>query len=86
MKCSPAVQPQQTIALIVGAQLVTLAPVLAPSDQLTFSLQGFKAGTYLLRLRIDSVDSIPVSTPAASANGTQPAPMQFDPNQQLVLS
>ena len=86
VKCSPAVQPQQTIALIVGAQLVTLAPVLAPSDQLTFSLQGFKAGTYLLRLRIDSVDSIPVSTPAASANGTQPAPMQFDPNQQLVLS
>jgi hypothetical protein len=86
VNCSPAVQPQQTIALIVGSQLVSLEPVPAASSQLSFSLQGFAAGTYLLRLRIDSVDSIPVASPPAPGNASQPAPMQFDPNQQLVLS
>lgn len=84
--CSPAVQPEQTIALIVGSRLISLAPVSAASSQLHFSLQGFTAGTYLLRLRIDSADSIPVVSPPEAGNGTQPTPMQFDPSQQLVLS
>ena len=86
VNCSPAVLPQQTIALIVGSQLVSSAPVQAATSQLSFSLQGFTGGTYLLRLRIDSVDSIPVAGPPAPGNANQPAPMQFDPNQQLVLS
>jgi hypothetical protein len=87
VNCSPAVQPQQTIALIVGSQLVTSEPVQAASSQLSFSLQGLAVGSYLLRLRIDSVDSIPVvSPPPAPGNANQPVPMQFDPNQQLVLS
>jgi len=84
--CSPAVQPQQAIALIVGSQLVSLAPVTAASTQLSFSLQGFTAGTYLLRLRVDAVDSIPVVTAPAPVNANQPTPMQFSANQQLVLS
>jgi hypothetical protein len=86
VNCSPAVQPQQTIALIVGSQLVSLEPVQAASSQLSFSLQGLTAGTYLIRLRIDSVDSIPVVSPPAPGNASQPTPMQFDPSQQLVLS
>ena len=86
VNCSPAVQPQQTIGLIVGSQLVTSEPVQAAGSQLSFSLQGFTAGTYLLRLRIDSVDSIPVVSLRAPGNANQPAPMQFDANQQLVLS
>ena len=85
--CSPAVQPQQTIALIVGSQLVPSAPVPAATSQLTFSLRASpRAPPYLLRLRIDSVDSIPVVSSAAPVNANQPTPMQFDPNQQLVLS
>lgn len=86
VNCSPAVQPQQTIALIVASRLVPSEPVPAASSQLSFSLQGFTAGTYLLRLRIDSVDSIPVLSSPAPGNANQPVPMQFDPNQQLVLS
>jgi len=87
VNCSPAVQPQQTIALIVGSQPVASEPVQAASSQLSFSLQGFTAGSYLLRLRIDSVDSIPVlSPPPAPGNANQPVPLQFDPNQRLVLS
>ena len=86
VNCSPAVQPQQTIALIVGSHLVPSQPVQAASSQLSFGLQGFTRGTYLLRLRIDSVDSIPVVSPPAPGTANQPVPMQFDPHQQLVLS
>lgn len=89
VNCSPAVQPQQTIALVVGSQLVTAEPVQAASSQLSFSLQGFTASPdpYMLRVRVDSVDSIPVaSPPPAPTNANQPVPMQFDRNQQLVLS
>jgi hypothetical protein len=86
VSCSPEVQPQQTISLIVGSQVVSLPPVKAPTGKLSFSLEGFAAGTFLLRLRIDSVDSIAVAAPASPANPYQPTPMQFDPNQQLVLS
>jgi hypothetical protein len=88
VNCSPAAQPQQRIALIVGSQLVPSVPVPAATSQLSFSLVGFTASPSprLLRLRIDSVDSIPVVSPAAPVNPNQPAPMQFDPNQQLVLS
>lgn len=88
VNCSPPVQPQQTVALVVGSQPVSLEPVQAASSQLVFSLQGFTAADspYLLRLRIDSVDSIPVVNPSAPGNPNQPTPMQFDPNQQLVLS
>lgn len=59
VSCVPAVQPHQSVALIVGSQLVTPAPIQTATEQLTFNLQGFSAGTYLLRLRVDSVDSIP---------------------------
>ena len=90
VNCSPAVQPEQTIALIVGSKPVLFAPVPAATSQLTFSLQGFTAGNYLLRLRIDSVDSIPVIIPPAPeptpVNMNQPVLMQFDPSQQLDLS
>jgi len=87
VNCSAEVQPQQTIALVVGSRLVTAAPLQSASSQLSFSLTGFTAGTYLLRLRIDSVDSIPVAgPPPGPVNANQPVPMQFDPNQQLVLS
>jgi uncharacterized protein DUF4255 len=86
VNCSPAVQPQQTIALIVGSRPVSPVPVHAATSQLSFSLRGFVKGTYLLRLRIDSADSIPVVGPPPPGNVNQPVPMQFDPNQQLVLT
>ncbi len=84
--CSPAVQPQQTIALIVGSRPVPSEPVPAATSQLRFGLHGIGPGTHLLRLRVDSVDSIPVVNVPAAGNGNQPTPMQYDPNQQLVLS
>jgi hypothetical protein len=86
VNCSPAVQPRQTVALIVGAKPVSSTPLQTATSRLSFSLRGFSKGTYLLRLRVDSADSIPVLSPSPPGNVNQPAPMQFDPNQQLVLA
>jgi hypothetical protein len=86
VNCSPSVQPRQTIALVVGTHVVPSAPVQAASSQLSFSLRGFTTGTYLLRVRVDQTDSIPVASLPAPGNASQPAPMQFDPNQRLVLT
>ena len=86
VNCSPEVQPQQTIALIVGSQLVSAAQLAEASSQLSFGLRGFTAGTYLLRVRIDQADSIPVTTKPPPADPGAPPSRQFDPNQKLVLT
>jgi hypothetical protein len=77
--CSPPVAALQTVALVVGSQIVagdTGAAGSQPRTSLAFSLQGFTAGSYVVRLRVDGQDSIPV---VAGQTG-------FDPNQRLVLS
>lgn len=85
IKCAPPVEAGQTIALVIGDRVVAIPPLDAASDQLTFALSGFAAGTYTLRLRIDSVDSIPIAAPIAAA-GAGPAPMPIDPAQQVALT
>ena len=83
IKCAPPVEPGQTLALIVGDQLIVAPPLAKASDELTFIVTGLAAQTYTMRLRVDSVDSIPVAAPA-EANGA--APMQIDPAQQVALT
>jgi hypothetical protein len=84
--CSPAVQPQQTIALIVGSRPVLAEPVTAAASQLSFGLQGFTPGKYLLRVRIDQTDSIPVAGLPVPPDTDPPTPLQYDPDQYLVLA
>ena len=77
--CSPPVLASQTVALVVGSQIVAGTPGAVgsePRQSLSFTLQGFTAGSYVLRLRVDGQDSIPVVAGQTS----------FDPNQSLVLS
>jgi len=77
--CSPPVQPLQSIALVVGDSIVAGSPGAAgsvPRTSLPFTLTGFTAGTYVVRLRVDGQDSMPVV----------PGQTSFDPNQSLVLS
>jgi hypothetical protein len=85
VRCAPPVEAGQTIALIIGDRVIAAPPLDQAGDQLTFALSGFTAGTYTLRLRIDSVDSIPVSAPIAPADAG-PAPMPIDPAQQVALT
>ena len=77
--CSPPVAALQTVALVVGSQIVAGATGAAgsqPRTSLAFTLQGFTAGSYVVRLRVDGQDSLPVIAGQTS----------FDPGQSLVLS
>jgi hypothetical protein len=77
--CSPPVTAAQATGLVVGQQIVAgaaAAPGSAPRTSLSFALQGFGPGSYVVRLRVDGQDSIPVL----------PGQLEFDRRQSLVLS
>jgi hypothetical protein len=80
------VMPGQSVALLVGSQLIAGASVKAATTTLAFSSTSLVSGTFPLRLRVDGVDSIPVAVVSSPTNPYQPTPLQLDPNQQLVLS
>jgi len=77
--CSPPVLPRQTVALVAGDAIVagdTGAAGSRPRRSVDFTLTGIAAGTYVIRLRVDGQDSMPVL----------PGQTTFDPAQTLVLS
>jgi Pvc16 N-terminal domain len=74
--CKPPVAKGQSVQLIVGDRIVPTESPSSATSELTFKLTGFTAGRYLLRLRIDDQDSIPI-------DGDDP--LAFDDNQHLVL-
>ena len=61
--CSPALLPRQQVSLIVGGQEVLAAPFQTTTNTPTFNFTGVAAGTYLIRLRVDGVDSPVTYTP-----------------------
>jgi hypothetical protein len=77
LSCSPPVQEGQTIQLIVGDRIVRGATPQDETSDLTFELSEFKAGQYLVRLRVDDQDSIPIDVND---------PLAFDEHQFLVLT
>jgi len=78
VNCSPPVLAGQTVQLVLNEQLVAGPPAAGPEPRssLSFALQGFTAGSYVVRLRVDGQDSIPVAVGQTS----------YDPNQRLVLA
>jgi hypothetical protein len=75
--CNPPVLAGQPVALIVGDRIVPGTTPVATTTDLSFSLINFTGGSYLLRLRVDAQDSMPID----ATN-----PQAFDPNQNLVLT
>ncbi len=84
--CTPRLRDGQRAVLILGDRQVAPDTVTTPADTTQPSTLGFTvpqvgaAGSYVVRLRVDGVDSIPVV-----ASGTPPLPA-FDPAQTLVVS
>lgn len=79
VQCDPPVEPDQTVALIVGERVVPGVPGLPgsePRSELRFELANFVANSYPLRLRVDGQDSLPVTTDL----------LTFDEAQRVVLS
>jgi hypothetical protein len=76
--CSPAIDPQQRVLLLFGDRAVPASSVTATTQ--TFDIPAVAAGTYVVRLRVDGADSIPVVLA-----GTPPV-ATFDPAQQVVVT
>lgn len=78
---APMIQPGQRVTLLFRAGESMTAPVTQPTDQSSFNLQNIPAGQpgeYVVRLRVDGVDSIPIDRQAATP--------QFASNQILKVA
>ncbi|HSS48477.1 MAG TPA: Pvc16 family protein [Thermoanaerobaculia bacterium] len=75
----PNVQPGQRVSLLFGDREVPApdAPFTPPTDTLKFTVKGLAKGKYVVRLRVDGVDSIPIDT-------TSPTP-KFAANQTVEI-
>jgi len=85
IECRPQVRPEQRVVLIFGDRTITPDPIVLPVDpnaasSLTFPVADAQARTepYVLRLRVDGVDSIPVDF-------SGPTP-QFAPDQKVTIT
>lgn len=57
LKCSPEVRPAQRVSLLLGDQEVPAEPRTGQTAALAFTVRNAVAGEYLIRLRVDGVDS-----------------------------
>jgi hypothetical protein len=78
LDCSPLVLPEQPALLLLGDRQVAAEPVAAPAGSLSFPVPAAEPGEYLVRLRVDGVDSHLVDWAA-----TPPA---FDQSQKVTIT
>lgn len=82
--CTPQLRDGQRVRLLFGDQQVAPASIVPAPDEtspttIKFALAGVTAGTYVVRLRVDGVDSMPV------VYGGTPPRAGFDPAQQVTV-
>jgi hypothetical protein len=82
--CTPRIREGQRIILLFGESQIQIETIDTPIDvsmptTLTFSIPDAKKGEYVVRLRVDGADSIPVVLA-----GTPPG-LEFDPSQKVAI-
>lgn len=85
LTCEPRIRAGQRVLLIFGDRQIRPATIDNPADetqptQLEFTVEDAAAGAYVVRLRVDGVDSIPVVR-----SGTPPV-AAFDPAQTVTIA
>jgi hypothetical protein len=85
LTCTPRLQPGQDALtnVIFGAQSVTPNSFVNPADAtkpttITFTVPAVTAGTYLVRLRVEGIDSLPITITGAK--------LSFDAAQQVKVA
>ncbi|NJR54613.1 MAG: hypothetical protein HC768_08380 [Acaryochloris sp. CRU_2_0] len=83
MTCWPQIRPEQQVVLLMGDRGIALQDLSSPTDltapsTLTFQLKDMQPGLYVVRLRVDGVDSIPIDFAST--------PLQFAENQTLRVT
>ncbi len=61
LSVQPEVQPMQRVALLVGDLEIVAQPRTSQTATVSFVIRGAIPGTYLVRLRVDGVDSVVVN-------------------------
>jgi Pvc16 N-terminal domain len=84
--CEPQVVANQAVALIVGSTFVPTTSPATPTGELSFTVTGLaKKMDYPLRLRVDSVDSLPTATPPSmTGNPNVPDPISLSQLQPVL--
>lgn len=75
LACVPPIQSTQRVTLLWGDREI-LAESLTPA--LTFQIRDAQPGQYVIRLRVDRVDSLPIDFATR--------PLQFDSNQTVTIT
>jgi len=81
IRCAPMVWPEQRVSLLFRDGEIVAPARAAKTPTLSFSLKAVPAGTaeeYVVRLRVDGVDSIPIDRAAATP--------QFAANQKIRVT
>jgi hypothetical protein len=79
IEVTPPVQPGQTVSLLLGAREIVGPRPDTPQTRVHFAVPGIDVGSYILRLRVDGVDSPTIRFAA----GAQP---QFEPTARLTVT
>src|SRR5262249_52607581 len=64
--CAPMVRPEQRVSLLFGDGEILAQPHTTPTNSPTFDLKAVPQGEYVVRLRVDGVDSLPFDRQAAT--------------------
>jgi hypothetical protein len=79
LQCSPRILPDQRARLLLGEREIPSQPHDAgPTDTLAFQVDDAPTGEFVLRLRVDGVDSLPLTTDATG--------LIFDPAQKVTIT
>jgi len=82
--CKPRVREDQKVTLLFGSQQISVASkVTTDSSQpaiLKFFIPDVKAGSYVVRLRVDGVDSLPAKIVDLSSG------LEFDSGQKVIVA
>lgn len=81
--CRPQIRPEQRAALVFGAREIAPSSVTTPPDPdspttLVVPIDGMDAGSYVVRLRVDGADSVPIDLTTTTP--------QFDSNQIVTVT
>ncbi len=80
ISCTTDLLPTQRVSLLFGDSEIVAAPRVAAVNSLDFTIPAVAAGTYIVRLRVDGVDSQPFVR-----TGTPPQ-LVFAANQKVVIA
>lgn len=77
VRCTPPVWPGQRVSILIGDREIPMLTPAQKTDVLTFALGKISTGDYLIRLRVDGIDSLVVDYTTT--------PPSFDETQRVKL-